>query len=236
MKIVGAALGDHVDDAAGGAPIFRREAAGHDLVLLYRIERNLLADHCRELIVVGDAIEHHVGAGRTHAVNRETYAASALRIGRYVRNRGHEIVRIAGQGGKFGHLLGADGVAERLRFRVDLHRAGVHFHRGAGLAHFHFGVQRQLSADVDRHAPFLGGEAAGGNGNFPIAGSQVREHVHSRRVRRGRALCARRNILGRNRHVGYNRAAGVLNRSDNLARLCLAPKHQGGQHQAEDDR
>src|SRR5713226_9374873 len=64
MDIVGAALGDDVDDATGGAPVFRVVVAQNELKFLHRFLGNSGADAVDGIVDGVGAIDaDHVGAG-----------------------------------------------------------------------------------------------------------------------------------------------------------------------------
>src|SRR6185437_3554568 len=79
LDLIGARLGDDVDDAAGGAAVFGWGAGRHDLELLYRFERDVdgraLPAHllAEEAVVVvaaieADVVEHAALAGKVDLV------------------------------------------------------------------------------------------------------------------------------------------------------------------------
>src|SRR4029079_2788541 len=93
---VGAALGDDVDDAAGGAPELRRVALGGDLVLLDGLGRELLEQAAHHAVVVVAAIDvdDHVAAGGAAVAG-----PADLALGRVV------VVRGARAGNQQGEVL-----------------------------------------------------------------------------------------------------------------------------------
>ena len=102
VKIVRARLGDHVDDAAGGAAEFRVGPTRHDLKLLHRLQRDvdrraltaeLLAE---EPVVVVAAIEADVVVHASLAVEGDLVAVRSLDDA-HAGSEGEEILELAAE-------------------------------------------------------------------------------------------------------------------------------------------
>ncbi len=120
VELVRAALRGDVDDTATGATELGREVARQDRELLHRVERYLLADGSRELIVIVGAVEQHVRARGALAVDRKARATSRGIRRRHVAREGHERVRVSRDRRELAELLLRDDGLENLVLGIDL--------------------------------------------------------------------------------------------------------------------
>ena len=157
MQLVGSRLQAHVDYGAGRAPVFRREAVGHDLEFLdgvhVRLDRLALAPLVGDLrVVVVHAVEQVVVLGGAHAASRKTAGARAgrgfVRPGRKQR----QLDVVAPVQRKVHHFL----VVDHLTLRRFVHRQQRgrrgHRHVLVHLAHFERQVHHRGLLDLEHDA------------------------------------------------------------------------------------
>ncbi len=116
VRIVAAALRDHVDDAAGRAPELRAVASGRDLVLLDRVLAELLQQPADDAVVVVAAVDGDVDGAAGHAAVAD---ATDLRLRRVVvvrrpraGNEQREVLELAAAERHVLHQRGVDHLAD----------------------------------------------------------------------------------------------------------------------------
>ena len=148
VNIVGAALGNHVDDGAGGMSVFRVKGIGQQSEFLNGIENGNDGSAIIDNFLGRGPIDHKLVSRLLHAVDREIpYVAQAVRgFGKIElalpRTNGHHAglqaeqidvtSSIEGQGGDLGVL---DDVANLIARRLYLNRLPLHIHRLRNAAH-----------------------------------------------------------------------------------------------------
>src|SRR5579872_7365359 len=121
MEIVGARLGDNVDDTTRGPSVLSREVAAGNAEFLHRIERNGLADLRGKEIDVFRAVQQSIGTSGALTVDRHSSATNDLV--RATRSRSgvlvdvthglDEIVRIASKSGEIRDTVLIDNFGNR---------------------------------------------------------------------------------------------------------------------------
>ena len=102
MKVVSAALGDHVQNAPAGAPDLRRVAVGGNLILLHGILAETIRAAARSGASGGLPEERIIGVRAVHlkaircaALSTEGEITATRRIDHHTRRRGHDIEDVA---------------------------------------------------------------------------------------------------------------------------------------------
>src|SRR6185312_11868608 len=178
VQVVGAGLGDDVDEAAAGIAVLGQELVGHHLELRDGVLRERLAHGAIELAVVFNAIDHDVVGARTLAVYAEAAALSAGRLWRDAGNGKREVSKVAAVGGKVFDLLRGDGLAGRGAVGIDDGDLAGDFNALLRAADLKCQGQRSRLRDGERDAGFDEVvEAVPGNGEGVVADGDVSEAV-----------------------------------------------------------
>ena len=80
VRVLGARVGDDVDDPPGGSPVFRRERALDDLVLLHGVLGERRTNRPDRRIVVVQAVDENVVVARTLAVEGQAGSRGGARL------------------------------------------------------------------------------------------------------------------------------------------------------------
>ena len=230
-EIVRARLRQHVHNAAGRAPVLRREVAGDHAELLDGVERDLLTDRGIELVVVRRPVQQDVGA--RGALTVDVVAGAARRLSpllavghapaRHVAGDGYQVVDVAGDGRQLANLRFGDRRRDLAVRRVDAwhFRDDVDVLLGAGQVHPE--VYVGCASDGDRHLGVRRSEAVELGRDVVLGWRQVGENVDTQGVGDHRARGASADGFCLHGDAGQN-ASGRIG-DDARDPTCLGLSH-----------